>query len=155
MEKPFFSGIIESKDDLPVLIKLYRKGRLGRFPEAEIRLKAGLMFMNDYRRSVFSQRITRNYDGLSVVRGAVRSDFSSLRCDAADRYLKALKSVEPYGVYALHFLRDDANVRSFIGKYPVLNKGERRTYAMVYRALCRMLDKMAAFYDAEASQKKN
>ena len=147
MEKPLFSERIEKKEDTPVLIKLYRKGRLGKFPEAENRLKAGLMFMCDYRRSVFSQRITRNYDALSVVGKGANTDFSSLRCDAADRYLKALKSVAPYGVYALHFLRDDGNVRSFLNKYPILNQGKRRTYNMVYFSLRRMLDKLTAYYD--------
>lgn len=153
MEKQCFWELIEEKNNTAVLIKLYRKGRLGGFPDAENRLKAGLIFMNDYRRSVFSQRVTGNYDGLHIVGGA-KNEYSSLRCDAADRYLKALKSIKPYGVYALHFLRDDGNVRSFLDKYPVLNQGRHRTYDMVYRAICRMLDGLVAFYDGNNAQKK-
>lgn len=132
-----------------VLLKLYEKGRLGKFPLAENRLRAGLMFMRDFRLSLFSQKTTIGYDGLFVSGGKGKNDASDLRCDAADRYLRALKSVGVYGVYARHFLRDEQNVGAFLARYPVLNKGARRTYKAVYLAVNRMLDKLVDFYDAE------
>ena len=136
------------------LDRLYRKGKLGTFPVAERRLKAGTRFMNDFRASLFSQRTTLNYDRLFVAGGSVgRAGPSDFRCDAADRYLNALKAVSPYGVYALHFLRDELNVAAFLKRFPLLNKGSRRTYAMVYRAINAMLDKLADFYDREAEKR--
>lgn len=47
------------------------------------------------------------------------------------------------------FLRDEQNVSAFLARYPVLNKGSRRTYKMVYLAVNKMLDKLVDFYDAE------
>ena len=135
--------------DVCILIKLYEKGRLGKFPQAENRLRAGLLFMKDFRFSLFSRKVTGSYDKLFVPVGKVKGDTSDLRCDAADRYLRALKAVGVFGVYALHFLRDEQNVSSFLKRYPVLNKGSRRTYQMVYLAVNKMLDKLVDFYDAE------
>ncbi len=137
-----------------VLLKLYKKGRLGKFPQAENRLTAGLMFMKDFRFSLFSQKMTRNYDKLFVPSGRGKNDFSDLRCDAADRYLQALKSVGAYRVYALHFLRDEQNVRAFLARYPILNQGSRRTYKMVYLGINKMLDKLIEFYDSQKSANK-
>ena len=138
--------------DMCVLLKMYQKGQLGRFPVSDVRLKAGLTFMNDYRKSLFSHRTTMNYEGLRVagghgVNGADGVD--GLRCDAADRYLRALKHIEPYGVYARHFLRDERNVADFLERYPVLDKGSKRTYKAVYLAINKMLDGLAAFYAGE------
>lgn len=135
--------------DVCVLIKLYEKGRLGKFPQAENRLRAGLLFMKDFRFSLFSQKMTGSYDKLFVPVGKGKNDSSDLRCDAADRYLRALKAVGIYGVYALHFLRDEQNVGAFLTRYPILNKGTKRTYKMVYLAINKMLDKLVDFYDAE------
>lgn len=150
MEKPVQVSVKNIKSsETCILLKLYEKGRLGKFPQAENRLRAGLMFMKDFRFSLFSQKTTRSYDKLFVpgIRG--KNDSSDLRCDAADRYLRALKAVGIYGVYALHFLRDEQNVSAFLARYPVLNKGARRTYKMVYLAVNKMLDKLVDFYDAE------
>lgn len=135
-----------------VLLKMYQKGRLGRFPVSDIRLKAGLMFMNDYRKSLFSHRTTTDYAGLQVAAGRGRNGadgVDGLRCDAADRYLRALKYIEPFGVYARHFLRDERNVADFLERYPVLDKGSKRTYKTVYLAINKMLDGLAAFYAGE------
>ena len=130
------------------LIGLYKKGKLGRFPVAERRLQAGMAFANDFRASLFSHRTTLNYDRLFTTRGGRgKTEASDFRCDATDRYFNALKAVEPYGVYALHFLRDERNIAAFLDRYPVLNKGSRRTYGMVYKAINAMLDKLADFYD--------
>ena len=137
-----------------ILLKLYEKGRLGKFPLAENRLRAGMTFMNDFRHSVFSQKTTTNYERLVVTGGCRgKNEISDLRCDAADRYLRALKSVAPYGVYALHFLRDEKNAAAFLARYPVLNSGNRRTYKMIYLAINRMLDRLAVFYDREHEKK--
>ncbi|GEM_PF-2428657 len=138
--------------DMCVLLKMYQKGQLGRFPVSDVRLKAGLAFMNDYRKSLFSHRTTMNYEGLRVAggRGGNGADgVDGLRCDAADRYLRALKHIEPYGVYARHFLRDERNVADFLERYPVLDKGSKRTYKAVYLAINKMLDGLAAFYAGE------
>lgn len=138
--------------DMCVLLKMYQKGQLGRFPVSDVRLKAGLTFMNDYRKSLFSHRTTMNYEGLRVAggRGGNGADgVDGLRCDAADRYLRALKHIEPYGVYARHFLRDERNVADFLERYPVLDKGSKRTYKAVYLAINKMLDGLAAFYAGE------
>ena len=137
-----------------VLLKLYKKGKLGKFPIAENRVKAASLFIRDFQASVFFQRTTRNYEGLFVTGRGGKSEASDFRCDAADRYLRALKYIEPYGVYALHFLRDERNVRDFLIKYPILNKGSRRTYQMVYLAINRMLDRLVAFYDLEKDKQK-
>ena len=138
-----------SKKDGSILIELFKKGKLGCFPLADKRLKAGLLFMRDYNCSVFSQKMTRNYDRLFLVDGGNCKDLDDFRYDTADRYLRALKSVGVYNVYALHFLRDERNVRAFLEKYPVLNQGSKRTYLMVYLAINKMLDKLVAFYDKE------
>ena len=132
------------------LLKLYKRGRLGKFPLAENRLRAGMAFMNDFRHSFFFQKTTTNYERL-IVTGTRHggNEMSGLHCDAADRYLRALKSVAPYGVYALHFLRDEKNAAAFLARYPVLNSGNRRTYRMIYLAINRMLDKLVVFYDRE------
>lgn len=138
--------------DMCVLLKMYQKGQLGRFPVSDVRLKAGLAFMNDYRKSLFSHRVTTDYAGLRVAggRGGNGADgVDGLRCDAADRYLRALKHIEPYGVYARHFLRDERNVADFLERYPVLDKGSKRTYKAVYLAINKMLDGLAAFYAGE------
>ena len=137
-----------------VLIKLYKKGKLGKFPVAENKVKAAFLFIKDFQSSIFFQRTTRNYDGLFITGRGRKSEASDFRCDAADRYLRALKYIEPYGVYALHFLRDDQNVHDFLLKYPILNQGSRRTYQMVYLAINRMLDKLTAFYDLEKEKQK-
>jgi len=149
IEKEKYGGANES-----ILVKLYKKGKLGKFPIAENRLKAGSLFIKDFQTSVFFQRTTRNYDRLFVMSGSGKTEVSDFRCDAADRYLRALKHIEPYGVYALHFLRDEQNVRDFLIKYPVLNRGSRRTYQMVYLAINRMLDKLVTFYDLEKEKQK-
>ncbi len=141
--------IKEKSADVSPLIKLYQKGRLGEFPQAENRLRAGMMFMKDFRLSMFSQKTTRNYDRLFVAGAKGKGDFSDLSYNAADRYLKALKAVGIYSVYALHFLRDEQNIRTFLSRYPVLNKGSKRTYGMVYRAINKMLDKLVDFYDVQ------
>lgn len=138
--------------EICVLLKMYQKGRLGRFPVSDVRLKAGLMFMNDYRKSLFSQRTTTDYGALRVAGGRGRNvadGVDGLRCDAADRYLRALKHIEPYGVYARHFLRDERNVADFLERYPVLNKGSKRTYKAVYLGIVKMLDGLADFYAGE------
>ena len=138
--------------EICVLLKMYQKGQLGRFPVSDVRLKAGLAFMNDYRRSLFSHRTTTDYAGLQVAAGRGRNGadgVDGLRCDAADRYLRALKYIEPFGVYARHFLRDERNVADFLERYPVLDKGSKRTYKTVYRAINKMLDGLAAFYAGE------
>ena len=152
MEKPIFMP--KDKKNESVLIKLYKKGKLGKFPVAENKVKAASLFIRDFQTSVFFQRTTRNYDGLFVSGRGGKSEASDFRCDVADRYLRALKYIEPYGVYALHFLRDDLNVHDFLVRYPVLNKGSRRTYQMVYLALNRMLDRLVAFYDSEKRNKR-
>ena len=155
MEKNALSDLIEPKNrNVPVLIKLYNKGKLGTFPAAENRLRAGLLFMRDYRNSVFFKRMTRNYDGLFVAGNKGKGEMSDFRCDAADRYLRALKAVEPYVVYALHFLRDELNIRAFLNKYPVLNRGSKRTYQTVYLAINKMLDKLSDFYDRDPKYKR-
>ncbi len=154
MEKAVLSDLTGTQGrNASVLVKLYNKGKLGTFPVAENRLRAGLLFMNDFRNSVFSGRITRNYDRLFVAGGRGKSELSDLRCDAADRYLQALKAVKPYDVYALHFLRDELNVRSFLDKYPVLNRGSKRTYQAVYSAINKMLDRLSDFYDRNRKNK--
>lgn len=132
-----------------ILMSLYEKGRLGDFPVAQERLRAGVLFMNDFKASVFSQRTIRDYNRMFFVDGKGKNDASDFRYDAADRYMRALKHVGVYGVYALHFLRDEENVRSFLIKHPVLNKGCRRTYKMVYLAINKMLDKLSDFYNSE------
>ena len=142
-----------SREDESCLFGLYRKGKLGRPPVAEDRLKAGIRFMSDYGASVFSQRTTTNYERLFVPSGGRGPyDPSERRYDAADRYLRALKAVAPYGVYALHFLRDEKNVAAFLAKYPVLLSGNRRTYKAVYLSINRMLDKLSAFYDSDGEK---
>ena len=143
-----------SKKDGGILTELFRKGKLGVFPDADRRLKAGIMFMRDYNRSFFTQRTTRNYDRLFLIDGAGKGDFSDSAHEAADRYLKALNAVGVYGVYAIHFLRDELNVSAFIAKYPVLNGGSKRTYRMVYLAINKMLDRLVGFYDAEKEKTK-
>ncbi|MBR1777821.1 MAG: hypothetical protein IJ752_04470 [Alphaproteobacteria bacterium] len=143
------AAVKKERESASILVKMYEKGQLGKFPEAENRLRAGLLFMKDFQMSVFSPRTTRNYDKLFIINGGRGNREADFRCDAADRYLRALKSVGAYSVYALHFLRDEQNVRSFIAKYPVLNHGSKRTYQMVYLALNKMLDLLAAFYDRE------
>ena len=142
------------RDNESCLFRLYKKGKLGKSPAAEIRLRAGARFMRDYGASVFSQRTTTNYERLFVPSsgGGKSFDPSDRRYDAADRYLRALKAVAPYGVYALHFLRDEKNVAAFLAKYPVLLSGNRRTYKAVYLSINRMLDKLAAFYDSDGEK---
>ena len=159
MERAVCQKVVENKEkerisrkETSILIELFVKGKLGVFPVADKRLKAGLLFIRDYRKSVFSQKTTQNYDRLFLVDSGKSGDFGDYRYDAADRYLKALKSVGLYRVYALHFLRDELNVSDFIAKYPVLNRGKKRTYRMVYQAINRMLDGLASFYDAEAEK---
>ena len=138
-----------SGNEKNILISLYEKGRLGAFPVAEERLRAGLLFMKDFKASVFSQRTIRDYNKMYFIDGGGKNDVSESRYDAADRYMRALKFIGVYGVYALHFLRDEENVRSFLIKHPVLNKGSRRTYKMVYLAINKMLDKLSDFYNSE------
>lgn len=138
-------------EDTPFLVKLYYRGRLGAFPESVNRLRVGLMLMKDYHYSIFKERITSSYSPTGICRGGAAgySDALVSRQDAAVRYLKALKAVGKYRIYALHFLRDDMNVRSFILQYPILNKGCKQTYGAVYEALCRMLDMLVDFYDSQ------
>ncbi len=63
MEKPVQVPVKNIKSsETCILLKLYEKGRLGKFPQAENRLRAGLMFMKDFRFSLFSQKTTRSYD---------------------------------------------------------------------------------------------
>ena len=131
MEKPVAK--IKRISEKTTLIKMYEKGKLGKTPTAENRLRAGVRFAADWRASLFNPKITRNYDRL---------------CDAADRYLRALKRLGSFGVYARHFLRDEGNIREFLLKYPVLN-GTKATYAAVYRAINAMLDELDDFYRSE------
>ena len=138
--------------DLPVLVKLYKNGKLANFPYSENRLTARLMCVKDYHFSLFSQKTTLNYDRLFVSGKTGKYEGRDLRCDAADRYLRALKFMGNYGVYALHFFFFFQNDRSFLLRHPVLNKGSQRTYKMVYQALNAMLDKLIAFYDQEAKK---
>lgn len=149
MEKPMETRNKANEKETFVLIKLYEKGKLGTFPKAENRLRAGLLFARDFKASLFSRKMTRDYDKLFVVDGGRKDGFSEMRCDAADRYLRALNFIGAYGVYARHFLRDEQNVRSFLARYPVLNCGSKRTYRAVYLAINRMLDKLVDFYDRE------
>lgn len=130
------------------LVKMYETGKLGKSPVAENRLRAGVRFAADWRASLFNPKITRNYDRLFVRGGKGGSDAPDWRCDAADRYLRALKRLGDSGVYARHFLRDEGNVREFVLKYPVLN-GSKATYAAVYRAIGAMLDELVDFYRSE------
>ena len=154
MEKPMYDAFVKSeRKNRSFLMKLYEKGKLGSFPVAENRLRAGMLFANDFKNSVFSQRTTTNYDKLFVTDRGAKNGADDFRCDAADRYLRALKSIYPFGVYALHFLRDELNVADFIVKYPVLNHGSKRTYRMVYKAINIMLDKLAVFYDRERAKR--
>lgn len=141
--------IKEKSINICPLIKLYQKGKLGKFPQAENRLRAGLMFMKDFRLSMFSQKTTRNYDRLFIAGTKGNGDSSDISYNAADRYLKALKAVGIYSAYALHFLRDEQNVNDFLSRYPVLNKGSKRTYQMVYTAINQMLDRLVDFYDVK------
>ena len=131
------------------LINLFRKGRLGAFPISVLRVRAGLRLMNDYRMSIFMPKMTRDYSDF-VIKGRSFPSFgaSESRVDAADRYLAAVKAVGKYEVYLIHFLRDEGTVRSFLLKNPLLNKGRKTTYKSIYKALCDMLDLLAAHYDA-------
>ena len=131
------------------LIKLYVSGKLGKDMIARRRLTAGIRLMNDYGGSVFTQRTTAVYG--VVVKGGKRGFSAGERGvaaqEAADRYLAALKALGKYQVYAVHFLRDGENVRSFILKHRVLNSDSLLTYRAVYKAINTMLDKLAAHYD--------
>ncbi len=129
------------------IVKLYEKGKLGSFPLGTLRIGAALRLMRDYRFSLFSAKVTRSYDGTGGVKGNAAARFADSRQDAADRYLGAVKAVGKYQVYLLHFLRDDENVRAFVLKNPVLNKGAKTTYNAVYKALNEMLDLLIAYYD--------
>lgn len=129
------------------LLKLYQKGKLGTFPIAMNRVRAGLMLMKDYRFSLFSVRTTRAYDSMPSGSKNGYADAAVSRQDAADRYLGAIKAVGEYRIYALHFLRDDLNIRDFILKNPVLNNGSKTTYKMIYKALCETLDRLVVYYD--------
>ena len=154
MEKPTCETFVKrERKNRSFLMKLYEKGRLGSFPAAENRLRAGMMFANDFKNSIFFQRTTTNYDKLFVTDGRGKNGADDFRCDAAERYLRALKAIYPFGVYALHFLRDELNVADFIIRYPVLNRGSKRTYGMVYKAINVMLDKLAVFYDGERAKR--
>jgi len=129
------------------IVKLYEKGKLGAFPQGTLRIKAALMLMRDYRVSLFTAKVTRTYDGIGGCKGGTGLRFADSRQNAADRYLGAVKAVGKYKVYLHHFLRDDENVRAFVLKNPVLNKGMKTTYKAVYAALCDMLDVLATYYD--------
>ena len=129
------------------IVKLYEKGKLGAFPQGTLRIKAALMLMRDYRVSLFTAKVTRTYDGIGGGKSGMGLRFADSRQNAADRYLGAVKAVGKYKVYLHHFLRDDENVRAFVLKNPVLNKGAKTTYKAVYAALCDMLDALAAYYD--------
>lgn len=146
MEKPVAK--IKRISEKTTLIKMYEKGKLGKTPTAENRLRAGVRFAADWRASLFNPKITRNYDRLFVQGGKNGADAPDWRCDAADRYLRALKRLGSFGVYARHFLRDEGNIREFLLKYPVLN-GTKATYAAVYRAINAMLDALDDFYRSE------
>ena len=156
MERAVCQKVVENKEkerisrkETSILIELFVKGKLGVFPVADKRLKAGLLFIRDYGKSVFSQKTTQNYDRLFLVDSGKSGDFGDYRYDAADRYLRALNALGAYSVYARHFLRDEQNIRSFLKKYPVLNQGSKRTYRMVYLAINKMLDKLVCFYEKE------
>lgn len=135
------------KNEAPVLVKMFKKGKLGAFPASMNRLRAGLMLTNDYRFSFFTPKVTASYEQ-PVSRGNAGAGGAMVsRYDAADRYLQALKAVGKYRLYALHFLRDDKNVLAFISENPVLNKGQKTTYKTVYRSVNAMLDLLVDFYD--------
>lgn len=135
------------KSDAPCLIKMFKKGKLGAFPAGMNRLRAGLMLMNDYRFSFFTPKVTASYEQ-PLIKGSAGAGAAMVsRYDAADRYLRALKAVGKFRLYALHFLRDDKNVLAFISENPVLNKGQKATYKTVYRGVNAMLDLLVDFYD--------
>ena len=69
--------------------------------------------------------------------------------EAGERYLKAMKFLGKYQIYATHFIRDEENVRQFILKYRILNKDSLLTYTAVYKALNEMLDCLTDFYDKQ------
>lgn len=129
------------------IIKLYAKGKLGAFPLGTLRIRAALMLMRDYHFSLFTPKVTRAYDGVCGGKNNGTSRFADSRQDAADRYLGAVEAVGKYKIYLHHFLRDDGNVRAFVLKNPVLNKGAKTTYKAVYAALCEMLDALIVYYD--------
>lgn len=129
------------------IVKLYEKGKLGAFPLGTLRVRAALMLMRDYQFSLFTSKVTRSYDGVFGGKNNKTSCFADSRQDAADRYSGAVKAVGKYKVYLHHFLRDDENVRAFVLKNPVLNKGGKTTYKAVYAALCEMLDALIVYYD--------
>lgn len=135
------------KSEAPVLLKILKKGKLGHFPACMNRLRAGLMLANDYRFSFFMPKVTASYEQ-PLIKGRSGAGAAMVsRYDAADRYLQGLKAVGKYRLYALHFLRDDKNVLAFISENPVLNKGHKTTYKMVYRNINAMLDILVDFYD--------
>ena len=131
------------------LVKLYVSGKLGNADVGMRRLSAGIRLINDYAKSFFAQRTTCVY-GI-VVKGGKRGfsagEASLAAQEAADRYLAALKALGKYQVYAVHFIRDGENVRSFILKHRVLNADSLLTYRAVYKAINDMLDRLAAHYD--------
>lgn len=140
--------------DVPPLVLLYHTGKLGPYPDSLDRLRAGLMLMKDYFYSEFTQRMTFNYDGMARIRGtAGTDDVWNSRQEASERYMNALDAVGKYRIYALHFLRDEKNVRRFILENPVLNSGDIATYRSVYKGLRDMLDLLVRFYAKKAGQK--
>lgn len=133
--------------DVPQIVLLYHTGKLGAYPDSLDRLRAGLMLMKDYFYSEFTQKMTFNYDGMAGIRGtAGTDDVWNSRREASERYMNALDALGKYKIYALHFLRDEKNVRRFILENPVLNSGDIATYRSVYKGLCRMLDLLVGFY---------
>lgn len=138
-------------DCFGILGKMFRSGKLGKYPVCLDRFRSGVRLMRDYRFSSFVPKVTVSYGETAFIKGG-RAGFDEWhggRRAAAQRYLDALKYVGKYGVYALHFLRDEGNVRSFVLKYPVLNGGNTATYRLVYKALCETLDLLTEFYEKE------
>lgn len=141
----------DGKEECGVLVKMFRSGKLGRYPLCLDRFRAGVRLMQDYRFSSFVPKITSSYDETAFIRSGRHGseEWCGGRQAAAQRYLDALKYVWKYGVYVLHFLRDEENVRSFIFKHHVLNEASVTTYRAVYKALCETLDLLAEFYAKE------
>lgn len=134
----------------PVLLSLYHSNKLGCYPVSLDRLRAGFMLMKDYSYSFFRSKMTFNYDGMFGIRGGYGAgEILLTRQEAADRYLKAIKSLGKYKKHALHFLRDEKNVRSFILENPISENGEKQSYRKVYRDIQKMLDILVRCYVKE------
>lgn len=137
-----------NEDGFGVLGKMFRSGKLGKYPVCLDRFRSGVRLMRDYGFSSFVPKVTMSYGETAFIKGGNfgADEWNGGRRAAAQRYLDALKYVGKYGVYALHFLRDEGNVRTFVLKHPVLNGGNVTTYRAVYKALCEMLDLLTEFY---------